>query len=78
MKKHSLKTADCDHVWIKVGGCKENPGVWGVGGAAIQVTETCETCGSTRTKIIGDVGSPSRNHGWDYADSGELRKEVTP
>ena len=68
MRSYELSEENCDHKWAKIGGCPENPGVWGAGGAAIQITETCTRCGSTRTKIIGDVGHPSRNHSWDYAD----------
>ena len=50
--------------WNLVGGIKENPGVWGIGGAAISIKEACPHCGATRNKIVGDVDHPSRNHGW--------------
>jgi hypothetical protein len=56
---------DCKrHKWTRKGGCKENPGVWGIGGAAISITETCERCNMVRDKVTGDVEkNGNRNHG---------------
>jgi hypothetical protein len=54
------------HKWIRTGGCKENPGIWSIGGAALMIAEECCRCGVVRKKIIGDVDHPSRNHGWRY------------
>lgn len=55
------------HRWHRpesLGGCRENPGVWGIGGAAIRIVEECARCGIRRGCVIGDVDKPSRNHGW--------------
>lgn len=59
-----------NHKWERKGGCSENPGVWGIGGAAIAIVETCSRCGARREKIIGDVDRPSRNHGWRLEGGG--------
>jgi hypothetical protein len=63
------------HSWERMGGCEENPGFGGIGGAAIQSVETCRRCGMTRSKIFGDVNrAGNRNHGWRYTDrDGEAR-----
>jgi len=52
------------HKWVREGGCRENPGFWGIGGSAIQINEVCPKCGATRNRVFGDVDRPSRNHGW--------------
>jgi hypothetical protein len=51
-----------DHDWSgeDEGGCDENPGVWSIGGTAIQITEHCERCGLRRTQV--DMGA-QRNPG---------------
>ncbi len=55
------------HKWTRSGGCRENPGVWGIGGAAISITEMCAHCGVERSKVVGDVNKcGNRNHGWRY------------
>ncbi len=67
-----MKTPKCimtRHSWYRQGGCRENPGVWGIGGAAIQISETCRHCGLGRSKIVGDVNEcGNRNHGWRYEE----------
>jgi len=44
-------TAGSDHAWRSpqsvVGGCKENPGVWGSGGG-VRSLEVCQHCGAFR------------------------------
>lgn len=53
------------HRWEPApGGCRENPGVWAIGGAAILIRHRCAVCGAERECIVGDVNVPSRNHGW--------------
>lgn len=52
------------HRWARRGGLAENPGVWGIGGAAILIREECAQCGVIRKKVVGDVDRPTRNHGW--------------
>jgi hypothetical protein len=55
------------HRWKPVGGVKENPGYFGIGGAAIRYTEQCNHCGMERSKVFGDVNqSGNRNHGFRY------------
>jgi hypothetical protein len=57
------------HRWLREEtGCKENPGVWGIGGAAIKISEYCPHCRATRYKIVGDVNDyGNRNCGWKYS-----------
>lgn len=65
MKNTRCRTASGRHAWTAApGGCKENPGVWGIGGAAILFRHVCSRCGAERESVVGDVDSPSRNHGW--------------
>lgn len=54
---------DCTHHWTSEGegGCDENPGVWGIGGAAVLIREHCSVCGIIRETVTGDVDTPSRN-----------------
>jgi len=56
------------HKWTRrhdlVGGLPENPGVFGMAGAAILIREACPHCGARRERIIGDVDKPARNCGW--------------
>jgi hypothetical protein len=59
------------------GGCRENPGVWGIGGAAIAIREHCVHCGSVRRRVVGDVDTPTRNHGWRY-ESGDTDRRPWP
>jgi len=58
------------HKWIRTyaveGGLRENPGVWGISGAAIAMRQHCQHCGVSRRRVFGDVDTPSRNHGWKY------------
>ena len=44
---------NCDHDWERDEsvGCRENPGVMGLGGTAISVTEICEHCGIVRNTV---------------------------
>lgn len=66
---HTPKCTAARHQWhSQQTGCRENPGVWGVGGSAIWIGEECTHCGIRRHKIIGDVDTPSRNHGWRYGE----------
>ena len=60
------------HSWVATmsveGGCRENPGVWGIGGAAISLRQHCKRCGQGRRRIVGDVDRPSRNTRWQFDD----------
>lgn len=79
------KEPDCDHdhyehEWSSEGegGCDQNPGVWGIGGAAILVREHCIHCGVIREEITGDTNPPNcgnRNcvrYRWPYEEEGWL------
>jgi hypothetical protein len=56
------------HRWKPIGGLKENPGYYGIGGAAIQYTESCIHCNMDRSKIFGDVNQHgNRNRGFRYS-----------
>jgi len=60
------------HKWTRCPwGVQENPGVQGIGGAAILIGEYCPHCGCQRRMVIGDVDRPSRNHGWRYEAGSE-------
>jgi hypothetical protein len=54
---------DCEHEWCSphsvVGGCEENPGVWG-SGAGVEITEICRYCGMYR---ITETHAQSRHDG---------------
>ena len=68
-----MKTPKCNvrtrHHWQPVGGCRENPGYMGIGGAAISYVERCSHCGVERSKVFGDLNERgNRNHGWRYTD----------
>ncbi len=53
------------HKWQNIGGCRENPGIMGIGGAAIRHTQQCTECQRTRSRVFGDVNvCGNRNHGW--------------
>lgn len=61
-----------NHKWTPAGGCKENPGYYGVGGSAIMYSEVCEHCKTERSRIFGDKSaSGNRNRGWRYDAYGE-------
>ena len=49
--------SECEHEWSSEGegGCDENPGVFGIGGAAISIREHCVKCGLRRCSITGDT-----------------------
>jgi len=53
----------CDHDWERDErvGCKENPGVMGLGGTAISVTDICAECGIVRsTRHNGSQRNPGQ------------------
>lgn len=51
--------------WELVGGIKENPGVWGIGGAAVAIKLACPHCGLIKTRVVGDFNVPN---GWQYEE----------
>ena len=54
---------DCEHDWERDErvGCKENPGVMGLGGTAISVTDICCDCGIVRnTRHNGSQRNPGQ------------------
>jgi hypothetical protein len=63
---------DQEHDWRKpewLGGCRENPGVWSLGGARISTREVCCHCGAYRMYESGEDGrTPDRTH---YAEADE-------
>ena len=59
------------HKWVGVGGCKENPGVMGIGGAAIAEVQECARCHARRSRVFGDVDR-RRNHGWQLDSDEEV------
>ena len=66
---------NCDHDWERDEsvGCRENPGVMGLGGTAISVTEICEHCGIVRnTRHNGSQRNPGQPRTQvSYAKKGE-------
>lgn len=57
------------HTWKDFGGIKENPGIMGIGGAAIRHSQICKKCNVTRSRVFGDVNQcGNRNHGWKIAE----------
>lgn len=66
----------CAHDWQPgEGGLDENPGVWGIGGAAILSRERCARCGVIRDTIHGDVDAPNRNGVTYHAADGRESEE---
>lgn len=60
-----MKHGTCTrHAWVNSGGCRENPGFFGVGGAAIAQRQKCRRCGAERKRIFGDLDKPTRNYDW--------------
>lgn len=51
---------NCPHEWTSdgEGGLAENPGVYGIGGAAIMARDHCRFCGVRRETISGDTNPP--------------------
>lgn len=72
---------DCDHEdghdWQEpyevVGGCKENPGVYGIGGAQICSTSVCSRCGMYRvyTSASTPGNFPKEPEKYEYKDADE-------
>ena len=65
-----MNTSTCKrHKWKDFGGIKENPGIMGIGGAAICHSQKCEKCDTVRQRVFGDVNKcGNRNHGWKIID----------
>lgn len=63
---------DGEHDWQSphelVGGCEENPGVWGMGGVRIQTVEVCSHCGITCVDESDDQPGPGHEPRRVYGD----------
>jgi len=62
---------DCEgHDWKSpyslLGGCKENPGVWGSGHGQVAIKSVCACCGLYRTT---DYGATKYNDAWNRANA---------
>ena len=69
------KCTQTRHSWKPNGGCKENPGYMGIGGAAICYSEICKYCEMIRQKVFGDVNRyGNRNHGFRYLEQFKYKK----
>ena len=67
----STTPSDGHDWWPDTTGCKENPGVHGIGGAAISIGEHCPHCGWRREAVVGDVNEPGNRNGINYSREGE-------
>lgn len=81
----NVVTPDCDHEdghdWQEpyevVGGCKENPGVFGLSGAQIKSTSVCSRCGMYRvyTSASTPGNYPKEPEKYEYEDADERSME---
>lgn len=60
------------HVWIRpyesVGGCRENPGVWSLGGTIIRYRSICKHCGCIKTETCyGEQRNPFQKDTIEYS-----------
>jgi hypothetical protein len=66
-----------NHKWVRplevVGGCDSNPGVQGLGGTWIEITEVCARCGRYRVTTCGDERweGPEAERRIEYLDADE-------
>lgn len=61
---------NCEHEWSSEGegGCKENPGVWSVGGTAMLFMSHCIHCGLKRKEHwLGSQRNPGENNSVEYS-----------
>ena len=76
---------DCSHEWEpdESVGCKENPGVMGLGGTALSVTEWCTLCRIIRnTRYNGSQRDPGQpkievSYAWYLEDDKEYQRKLT-
>lgn len=64
------------HAWESpysiVGGCKENPGVWSLGGTKMSFRECCSHCGLYKVeKHLGSQRNPGEEDSATYEDADE-------
>lgn len=81
----NITIPDCDHEdghdWQEpyevVGGCKENPGVYGIGGAQIRSTSVCSRCGMYRVHTSASTPGnyPKEPEKYEYRDANERSME---
>jgi hypothetical protein len=67
---------DYDHEWVSpvevVGGIKENPGVWSIGGTTIVTKQACRHCGVYRKRTdYGSQRNPGQCDAVEYIDPDE-------
>ena len=61
---------ECEHDWTAKGegGCKENPGVWSMGGTSISYSTHCQHCGLHRNEITtGSQRNPGEHDTVEYS-----------
>jgi hypothetical protein len=69
-----------NHKWVRplevVGGCDTNPGVQGLGGTWIEITEVCRRCGKYRVTTSGDTRweGPGAERSVEYLDADEVSR----
>lgn len=70
----------CTHEWRRpyavVGGCRENPGVWSMGGTRLREEEVCKRCGLYRTTYYAgsqrNPDEPEERREYEAPDEGSL------
>lgn len=61
-----------EHDWSTdgVGGCTENPGVWGMGGTTLKSVDRCTNCGVRRTHLkLGSQRNPGERDSTSYCEA---------
>lgn len=68
---------DWQEPYVVVGGCKENPGVYGISGARIVSTSVCSRCAMYRVHTSASIlGSyPKEPESYEYRDADEVSLE---
>ena len=67
-----------DHDWTSEGegGCKENPGVWSLGGTKMVTSQHCRSCGLAREEhVVGAQRNPGECDTVEYRMLGEVEIE---
>jgi hypothetical protein len=66
--------ANLKHKWERVGGMKENPGVWDNGNGGLVYVEECAACGLIRKRGVDYTHSrPGNDWSWRYFRRGQNR-----
>ncbi|MCA9591531.1 MAG: hypothetical protein KC657_39820 [Myxococcales bacterium] len=74
MSKTNSRVPECPkgvrHRWAPTQtGCRENPGVWSVGGTTLVFSHTCQRCGCRRVETrYGSQRNPGQRDGVEYIE----------